>query len=271
MMMSYAENTNAQQKATNKKHLEPERRIEFRSGATTSNPLDFNRPYSRIAGYLYKPKGEGRHPAVALLHGVKGIHRIHVEWAKRLAAWGYVALLVDSRERLDPGPKRSPMVMAQDAYGALKYLHSLTFVDSERIAVMGWYYGASAIISALKANPQQPSSPPSLFTNEPNYRFRAGVAYHPRCSSVVMTLYAPLLVLVGDKNEYFLRGGCDTFPKENRAGGQPYRITMYPDATFLFDYGENMQDAWLNRYIPPDPSVTNDSIKRVRAFLKENL
>jgi dienelactone hydrolase len=270
MLVSYADNSNAQRVVASKKHLEPEHRIEFRSGATPSNPLNFNRPYDRIAGYLYKPKGEGRYPAVVLLHDDQAIHRTHIEWAKRLAAWGYVAIAVDTLDRSGSSPTDSPIAVAQDAYGALKHLHSLSFVDPERIAGMGWDLGARAIMSALKANPQQPASPSPLFTKELKYRFKAGIAYHPLCSSVVTTMYAPLLIFVGDKDEYFLKGGCDTFPKENRAGGEPYRITVYPGATSFFDYGETGQDSFQNR-IAPDPSATQDSIERVKAFLKEKL
>ena len=271
MLMSYADISNAQQKASNKNHLEPEHRIEFRSGATPSNPLDFNRPYSRIVGYLYKPKGEGRYPAVVLIHDVDGIHRIHIEWAKRLAAWGYVSLVVDSRNRLDPGgPGFSPMMMAQDAYGALKHLHGLAFVDPARIAVMGWSYGANAIMSALKANPQQPSSPTHLFTKDPNYRFKAGITYYPLCSPVETTMYAPMLIFVGDKDILFKKN-CDTFPKENRAGGEPYRITVYPGATHYFDYGEVRPDQYQMQQCVPDPSATQDAIERVKAFLQEKL
>jgi dienelactone hydrolase len=160
--------------------------------------------------------------------------------------------------------------MAQDAYGALKHLHGLTFVDPERIALMGWYDGANAIPDALKATPKQPASPSPLFTSEPNYRFKASIMYHPRCSSVVTTLYAPLLIFVGTKDKYFPTGGCDTYPKENRAGGEPYRLTVYPGATIFFDYGETGQDAYHNRVVP-DPAATQDSIKRIKAFLLEKL
>ena len=270
LVISVADICNAERVVASKEHLEPEHRIEFSSGATPSNPLDFNRPYARIAGYLYKPKGEGRYPAVVLLHDAISIHRIHIEWAKWLAAWGYVAIVVDSYDRSDSGSTDSPITMAQDAYGALKQLHGLAFVDPERIAVMGWDLGARAILSALKANPQQPSSPPRLFTRESIYRFKAGVTYYPLCSPVVTTMYAPLLIFVGSKDEYFLKGGCDTFPKENRAGGEPYRITVYPGATNLFDYGETGQDSFQNRFVP-DPAATQDAIKRVKAFLLEKL
>jgi len=268
MLILYADIASAERLVASKEHLEPEHRIDFQSGATPSNPLDFNQPYDRIAGYLYNPKGEGRYPAVVLLHDDIGIHRIHIEWAKRLATWGYVALVVDSRDR--PSYDDSPIQIAQDAYGALKHLHGLAFVDPERIAVMGWSYGARAILQALKATPQRPASPSPFFTSEPKYRFKAGITYYPRCVTVVTTLYAPVLIFWGDKDKHFTTTGCDNFPKENRAGGEPYSITVYPGATNFFDYGETWRDSRNNRSVP-DPSATQDAIERVKAFLLEKL
>lgn len=93
---------------------------------------------------------------------------------------------------------------------------------------------------------------------------------HPLCSPTVMTLYAPLVIFMGEKDKYFNSGGCDTFPKENRAGGEPFSIIVYPGATGFFDYGEKGQDHDLNRFVP-DPATTQDSIKRIKVFLKEKL
>ncbi len=135
---------------------------------------------------------------------------------------------------------------------------------------MGWSYGARAILQALKATPQRPASPSPFFTSEPKYRFKAGITYYPRCVTVVTTLYAPVLIFWGDKDKHFTTTGCDNFPKENRAGGEPYSITVYPGATNFFDYGETWRDSRNNRSVP-DPSATQDAIERVKAFLLEKL
>jgi dienelactone hydrolase len=135
---------------------------------------------------------------------------------------------------------------------------------------MGWDLGANAIMRGLKANPEQPTFPIRFFTRDPKHRFKAGIMYHPLCSPAATTLYAPLVIFKGDKDKYFPSGGCDTFPKENRAGGEPFRIIVYPGATNFFDYGEIGQDHDLNRFAP-DPAATQDSIKRIKAFLLEKL
>jgi dienelactone hydrolase len=60
-----------------------------------------------------------------LLHSVL-IYEIHRKWADRLAEWGYVALLVNSKDRRGTADKSQPReaatTRAHDAYGALAYL-----------------------------------------------------------------------------------------------------------------------------------------------------
>src|SRR6202035_3835992 len=93
---------------------------------------------TQLDGYLYRPAGEGRHPAIVGLHGCSGmfsratgaVSPIYRELAAELNRHGYVFLLVDSlRPRhadelssvqgFDLGLYRS---RPKDAYGALWYL-----------------------------------------------------------------------------------------------------------------------------------------------------
>ena len=46
-----------------------------------------------IPSYLASPDGDGPHPAVLILRGVAGPDDGYTEIARRLAEWGYVALL----------------------------------------------------------------------------------------------------------------------------------------------------------------------------------
>src|SRR5207237_6267543 len=61
-------------------------------------------PSTQLDGYLFRPAGEGRHPAIVGLHGCSGmfsrangmIAQIYRQWAEELTRRGYVFLLVDS-------------------------------------------------------------------------------------------------------------------------------------------------------------------------------
>ena len=59
----------------------------------TPNPLV-------LKGYLRRPEGTGRYPAIVLLHGCAGFaERLDQRWGERLAAWGYITLTIDMSSR----------------------------------------------------------------------------------------------------------------------------------------------------------------------------
>ena len=50
-----------------------------------------------LQGYLRQPNSAGPSPAVVLLHSCNGNWaRLDERWGKKIAAWGYVTLTVDS-------------------------------------------------------------------------------------------------------------------------------------------------------------------------------
>src|SRR5208282_4874446 len=59
---------------------------------------------TQLLGYLARPDGPGRFPAIVVLHGCMGISSHSVAIADRLKAQGYVALAIDS---LGPWPRGS--------------------------------------------------------------------------------------------------------------------------------------------------------------------
>src|SRR5438105_15955002 len=66
---------------------------------------------TELDGYLYRPAGEGRHPAVVGLHGCSGLFSratgsiapIYCEWAAELSLLRSVVRLVDSLRARDHG------------------------------------------------------------------------------------------------------------------------------------------------------------------------
>src|SRR2546430_4740363 len=93
-----------------------------RDGATT------------IPSYLASPDGDGPHPAVLILRGVAGPDDGYTEIARRLAEWGYVALVHGWKIR---GNDPSDALVYDDLKGAITFLHSVTEADLTRLAVFG--------------------------------------------------------------------------------------------------------------------------------------
>src|SRR5262249_30306467 len=104
----------------------------------------------QIIAHLYRPSGPGPFPAVALFHGSTGVLPYHHRWAEWLATEGYVALVVDSYgpRRVDKDSGGLTGERVWDAFGALAYLRSLSFVQKNDIGAMGWSLGGSVALLA---------------------------------------------------------------------------------------------------------------------------
>lgn len=115
--------------------------------AAAQAPIDADTvgaPRRNARAELFLPAGSGPFRAIVVLHGCDGVGVHYRNWARDLAAWGYVALLVDSfrprgfRTVCNRGMDVSPTVQAQDGFAAATYLRSLPNVRGDRIGVIGF-------------------------------------------------------------------------------------------------------------------------------------
>jgi len=236
-----------------------------------------------LDGRLSKPAGDGPFPAVVLLHGCFGLQPYQDTWATHLAEWGFVVLQVDYF-----GPRgveetcsdlRHAFIRGYggdnvaDAQGALAYLSDLEFVANDRVAVMGW--GDSPVLRALDRGGQE-----RFFDR----KFAAGVAFYPPCKRMDSgDFYAPLLVLVGAKDDWRLAAPCESMAERSRAHALPVDLKVYPSAYHAFDdpsvgekwYFEEAQNLaktpTRGATLGYDPDAYEDALVTVRAFLTEHL
>ncbi len=207
----------------------------------------------RIAALLYVPDVVGaRHPAVVALHGCGGMYSAlpsrrnllsvrHRAMAELLADEGYVVLLPDSfrsrgQEEICTIEARLRTITQvhrlRDALGALAYLQARADVAPDRVAVLGWSHGGSAVLAADNANlptvarwKDGPGAPPY---------FRAGVAFYPGCvdsarARVGYAVAAPLTLFVGAVDDWTAPEPCIDLATRLVAAGEPVTITVYPD------------------------------------------
>lgn len=222
-----------------------------------------------LAGRLSKPSGAGPFPAIVLLHGCGGIQpkRDH-RWAERLTGWGYVTLQVDSfRPRglanvcTYSGKEAAQVVEKRvgDAYDAKRYLAGLPFVDRSRMAVLGWSQGGLTTLQALYKRKADP--------------FRAAVAFYPSCRRTLTDLNAPLLILIGEADDWTPADRCVAMlPKEKASAGVTLKV--YPGAFHGFDTaGANasVRGSRGTHRIAHDPNAEADAILRVRDFFEKHL
>lgn len=195
-----------------------------------------------IVGTLVRPAGAGPFPAVVQLHGCGGLEAQSYRWARWFADHGYVALVVDSfGPRSVKGDCRSgddePPITARfdDAFGALRYLQSMPDVLGERVAAIGWSQGGVYAISVING--------PSLDRARkrgvqlPPVGFAAGIGIYPGgCFSLVKEqVLRPLLVLIGDVDDWTPAAKCAEMVEAMKSRGADARIVIYPGAYHYFD------------------------------------
>jgi dienelactone hydrolase len=195
-----------------------------------------------IVGTLVRPAGGGPFPAVVQLHGCGGLEAQSYRWARWFADHGYVALVVDSYgPRNVKGDCRSgddePPITARfdDAFGALRYLQSMPDVQGDRVAAIGWSQGGVYAISVINGPSLERARKRGV--QLPAVGFAAGIGVYPGgCFSLVKEqVVRPLLVLIGDADDWTPAAKCAEMVGAMKSRGADARIVIYPGAYHYFD------------------------------------
>jgi dienelactone hydrolase len=207
-----------------------------------------------IIGKVLRPTGPGPFPALVILHDCSGIGPYSSQWVERwsfeLVEQGYVILMPDSfwsrgfkdgvcSQSAEQQQSVDAQVRAADAYGALQYLRTLPFVDGARVGLMGGSHGGWTVMETVLTE-----------------GFAAAIAFYPTCAahygdwsttradgvgtpvSEYHGLYkpkAPLLILIGEKDDWSLAEHCRHLVETSAAGGYEVGLKVYPDALHAFD------------------------------------
>lgn len=217
-----------------------------------------------IEGYLSKPDGAGPFAAVVYLHGCGGLgpntrHRI----GEMLTGWGYVSLAVDSfaPRGIKEACTNSMPPRQGDALGAMLYLSKLTFVDSSRIIVMGSSQGA---IVAL----QLASNRPKLFAVPDEPKFKAAIAFYPRCGVATEQLTVPTIILIGELDDWTPAKDCEQWMAVRSGKGAPVKLTVYPGAYHNFDRPGLGDGRWIfGHWLKYDADAAQRANEETRDFL----
>lgn len=107
---------------------------------------------SRCAAWLYRPDGEGRHPAVVMAHGFAGVRGARLPaYAERFANAGFVVLLFDYRHFGDSeGEPRQLLSIGrqlEDWHAALEHVRGHRSVDPHRIAAWGTSFSGGHVMA----------------------------------------------------------------------------------------------------------------------------
>jgi dienelactone hydrolase len=243
----------------------------------------------QIPATIYWPPRGGPAPAVVLFHGCHGVSTSNHAWARWLQERGYVALVVDSwaaRGINDGCAADKPDVpnteRLDDAMGALSFLQGQAGVDPGRIGVMGWSNGGVFAIAVVNGPSLERARTRGVRVPEPGYQ--ASVAMYPGgCASLIREqVVRPLLLLIGDADDWTLPGPCRAMVEAMQSRGAPAEIVLYPGVyhyfdvegqarTFLPDVGNDNRPGGAGATVAFDAAAHLDTQRRIEVFLARTL
>ena len=266
---------------------------QLKAGAQLSRDLAFPSEPKELSLFsnpemaIYKPAGTGPFPAVVLLHSCGGVRSEILEWAKRSLDKGYVVFVLDSlgprglKSNCYPPTTVYPSRGVRDVFQAREHLKKFPFVDANRIALIGFSFGATVTLIASNSEGANALS-------VDGGRFNAAVAFYPMCNFpgtpkypgsyeyLRQTTDKPLLVLMGEADNETPPSECLPRLDALKAKGAPVESHLYPATTHCWDCESNggkskidfLGNAISYRY---DRAVTDDSARRTFEFLESKM
>ena len=235
-----------------------------------------------ITGYLKRPEGRQRSPAVVAMHGCNGLFtakgaltRRDTDWVGRFVGQGYAVLLVDSfnprgfrdvcRLKADERSVR-PFDRARDAAAAVAWLAGNPAIDKDRIALIGWSHGGSTALWAADKRLAFGAA-----------EIKALIAFYPGCrvpaESERWAPRLPLTILIGDADDWTPPEPCRTLAAKHPA----IRLIEYPGAVHGFDAPDTKPTTLTGLGLPKngtakigtDPKARAAAIAEVERVLAE--
>ena len=234
---------------------------------------------------LYKPDGDGQFPTVIALHGCGGlagrtepVQPRYRDWAEQLLRGGKAVLLPDSYGSRELGPQcranehkiRARRERVADIMASRRWLVEQPWAAHDRISLLGWANGASALLWAVR---------PQLSSRSVEPDFRSAVAFYPDCrisAGLGWSARVPTLLLIGAKDDVSSPPACRQMIDGARGRSALTRIVVYPGAYHDFDRvnfplhataGTSDAATPERGHLGTDPEARADSQKRVAEWL----
>jgi carboxymethylenebutenolidase len=222
---------------------------EIKDAKITASDVKFPNGELQIGGYIAAPKGEGRFPAVLVIHENRGLNEHTRDVARRFAGEGFVALATDGLSRKggtasmkSPDEARAAIgtITAEEALSDLEagltYLNTLPNVQTGNLGSVGFCWGgARSFALATRPNP-----------------LKAAVVFYGSAPSneELAKAKCPILGLYGETDTR-ITSAVPQVAETLKAAGKAFEHKIYGGAghAFFNDTGERYnaeaaKDAW---------------------------
>jgi carboxymethylenebutenolidase len=201
-------------------------------------------------------------PAVIMIHENRGLNDNIKSMANTLAREGYVILAVDlfkgqiaqtsqQAQQLAGSARSNSALTISNLQAAVKYVSSLPFVDSSKIASIGWCFGGGQSLQLAIHSEQHPLVATILYYGTPLVTDKQELS----------KIRWPVLGIFGDKDQAIPLSNIQQFKTALDSTGIPNEIHVYKGLGHAFANPSGANYA---------PNETVDAWQKTLAFLKKN-
>src|SRR5262249_54797744 len=152
------------------------------------------------------------------------------------------------------GGDPSPPTGAVDAYRALEYLAGLGSIDPGRVMLQGHSHGGATVLTALDDITAEMAGTP--------LRFAGGVAYYPPCAYSPAEFYAPVLILIGEKDDWTPAAACQQlYARQHAQAAGRVRLSVYPGPPLSVDITAPPRRNESGKDLAYAPDATRDAAR----------
>ena len=218
---------------------------------------------------LARPKGNGKFPAVFFQHGRRGLDDLIQRHAKRVAAQGFVVLAPDIYKAhfIGTHPVEHDYALEKDINAGVDILMARKDISTKKACLYshtrGGYYTLK-VATAFKRQEKEIACYVSYYPHlqDPNAPEPSQVyGYAPEVDKMTI----PMLVFIGDEEQYQRRRVIETGINQLRKNGGDARVIVYPGVGRGFDFRpENVRTF-------ADDLAAKDAIQRAAKFMNKHL
>jgi carboxymethylenebutenolidase len=216
-----------------------------------------------LLAYIARPNATGRFPAVLIAHENQGLIDHFRDVARRFAKNGYAAIALDLLSRqggteavplnMRGGGLGTPEQQVADFQDTTAYLRRQTFVDGNRIGMIGFCLGGGVTWNvAIK---------------EPTIRAAAPFYGNPAFRDELPNLRAAVFAAYGEADERTTATGLALRP-DLAAAGKTFRINVYPGAPHGFFNDTRPFTPTLGYYEPAATAAWRDVLDWFNTYLR---
>lgn len=224
---------------------------------------------TEVPAMVVRPKRKGKFPAVLFQHGRRGLDELVQRHARRVAARGFVVLAPDIYKAhfLGTHPIEHDYALEKDVNRGLDALLARNDISGNKACLYshtrGGYYTLKVAITFGRQGKDVAcyvSYYPHL--QDPNAPEPAQVYGY---ASEVDQMKIPMLVFIGDEEQYQRRRVIETGLASLQKKGRPARLIIYPGVGRGFDFRpENVRTF-------ADDLAARDAVQRAARFMRQHL